>query len=110
MAEHDLESIAFPRLDESQMAELERCTGAARKKYRDGEILFSAGQQDFKFFVIKAGAVEIVDISGSEPKTPGTFHRRRVSLDRLPRGRERRRPRGLRGVGDLVRHTAAALG
>jgi thioredoxin reductase (NADPH) len=78
MAEHDLESVAFPRLDKNQMAELERCTGAARRKYRDGETLFSAGQQDFKFFVIKSGAVEIVDISGSEPRTlvvhyPGHF-------------------------------------
>src|SRR5262249_28742965 len=66
MVEHDLASVAFPRLDERQMAELERCTSAARKKYRDGETLFRAGQQAFRFFVIRSGAGEIVDMTGRE--------------------------------------------
>ena len=78
MAEHELQSVAFPTLDESQVAELERCAATARKTYRDGETLFVVGQQDFKFFVIKSGTVDIVDMSGSEPKIlvvhhPGQF-------------------------------------
>ena len=74
MAEHDLWSIAFPTLDETQIAELSRCLDATTKSYRDGEILFAVGQRDFKFHVIKSGEVEIIDYSGDAPKTL-TVHR-----------------------------------
>lgn len=78
MAEHDLCSVAYPRLDEGQIARLARCAGASVQKYRDGQKLFEAGERDFKFFVIKAGEVEIRDESGDTPKTiivhkPGEF-------------------------------------
>jgi len=74
MAEHDLQSIAFPTLDEAQLAELSRCTTATPQWYRDGQTLFAVGARDFKFFIVKSGEVEIVDHSGDEPKTV-TVHR-----------------------------------
>ena len=58
---------AFPRLDEKQIgvvAEFAEC-----KTYRDGDVLFRAGETDFKFHVIKKGAIEIIDRSGGEPRT-----------------------------------------
>ncbi len=78
MPEHDLQTVAFPRLDQDQIAKLGRCAAAARKTYRDGEVLFRAGQQDMQFFVIKSGTVDILDISGGEPRRvvlhqPGEF-------------------------------------
>ena len=78
MAEHDLRAVAFPRLDEAQMAALGRCPLTTLKRYRDGEKLFEAGERDFKFFVVKSGEVEIVDESGETPKTV-TVHRARAS-------------------------------
>src|SRR5216683_2802067 len=74
MAEHELRSVAFPTLADSQMAQLEHCSATVRKTYRDGQTLFAVGQQDFKFFVIKSGTVEIVDLSGGEPKTVTVHH------------------------------------
>jgi thioredoxin reductase (NADPH) len=74
MAEHDLDSVAFPTLDEAQIARLARCAGAIPRRFQDGEILFQVGARDFKFFVVKSGAVEILDQSGDTPKTL-TVHR-----------------------------------
>ena len=78
MAEHDLQSVAFPKLSEAQMAALDRCLLTRRQRYRDGETLFKVGDRDFKFFVVKSGKVEIVDESGETPRTiavqgPGEF-------------------------------------
>jgi thioredoxin reductase (NADPH) len=78
MAEPDLQSVAFPTLDEDQIARLARCAGAVPRRFRDGDILFKVGARDFKFFVVKSGAVEILDQSGDTPKTlaihrPGAF-------------------------------------
>ena len=50
MPEHDLQSITFPTLDESQIAALGRCTLAAPKRYRDGQTLFTVGDRDLNFF------------------------------------------------------------
>ena len=68
MAEHDLHADAFARLDEAQLAALERCHLTALKRYRDGETLFEVGDHDFKFFVVKSGAVAILDESGETPR------------------------------------------
>lgn len=78
MAEHDLQAVAFPKLDGARIATLGRCIPASLKRYRDGEILVLAGDRDFKFFVVKSGAIEIVDPSVEPPKTvvvhgPGEF-------------------------------------
>lgn len=70
--------MAFPTLSEEQIAQLGRYTGAASKKFRAGEALFHAGDREPKFFVIKSGELEIVDVTGDAPKTlrvqgPGEF-------------------------------------
>jgi thioredoxin reductase (NADPH) len=75
MAEQNLQSIAFPTLDEAQIARLSHCTAGVWGSYRDGQTLFTVGDRDFKFFVVKAGEVEIVDSSGDEPKRL-TVHRK----------------------------------
>src|SRR5438105_600652 len=75
MAEHDLQSIAFPTLDEDQIARLNNCTAAVPRSYQDGQTLFAVGDQDMKFFVVKSGEVDIVDLSGDEPRTL-TVHRK----------------------------------
>ena len=76
--ERDLNTIAFPILSEEQMAKLGRYAGAPPKKFRAGEALFHAGDRDSKFFVIKSGKIDIVDVTGDQPKTvrvigPGEF-------------------------------------
>jgi thioredoxin reductase (NADPH) len=69
MAENDLHSVVFPKLDGAQMAALEHCAGASLTHYRDGQTPFQAGDRDFKFFVVKSGKIEIRDESGEAPKT-----------------------------------------
>ena len=69
MPEHILQSIAFPTLDETQIAGLAGCTTATPKFYRDGQTLFAVGNRDFNFFIVKSGEIEIVDHSGDAPKT-----------------------------------------
>ncbi len=58
---------AFPRLDDQQIAVLEEF--AECKTYQDGDVLIRAGDTEFKFQVIKSGAIEIVDRSSGEPQT-----------------------------------------
>jgi thioredoxin reductase (NADPH) len=75
MIEHNLQSVAFPTLDETQISQLARCTDASPKLYQDGQALFRVGEHDMKFFIVKSGEVEIVDYSGDTPKTI-TIHRK----------------------------------
>jgi thioredoxin reductase (NADPH) len=75
---YDLHAVAFPTLDEAQIAALGRCAGASLKRFRAGEKLFECGARDFKFFVVKSGEVEIFNQSGDTLKTiavhrPGEF-------------------------------------
>jgi thioredoxin reductase (NADPH) len=69
MAQHKLQYIAFPTLDDTQITELARCTRAKPKSFRDGEVLFAVGERNIKFFIVKSGEVEIVDYSGDQRKT-----------------------------------------
>jgi thioredoxin reductase (NADPH) len=67
---------AFPKLDAKQIAAIAEY--AHCKTYKDGDVLFRAGETDFKFHVIKSGAIAIVDRSSGEPQTllvhePGEF-------------------------------------
>src|ERR1700682_3327570 len=75
MAEHNLQSIAFPTLDETQITRLSECTAAVSRSYQDGQTLFAVGDRDSRFFIVKSGEVEIVDYSGDEPKRL-TVHRK----------------------------------
>jgi thioredoxin reductase (NADPH) len=75
LTSHDLRAIAFPRLDEPLVERtLVRYHAAALKRYADGTTLFHAGDRDARFFVIKSGAIEMIDPSGDVPKTV-TIHR-----------------------------------
>src|ERR1700730_11076895 len=74
MNEQNLQSVAFPTLDEMQVTKLERCTHAELKLFRDGQTLFAAGDRNLNFFIVKSGEVEIVDFSGDTPKSL-TIHR-----------------------------------
>jgi len=69
MVEHTLHSIAFPVLDEAQVAQVANCTTIVPKHHRDGETLIAVGDRDLKFFIVKSGEIEIIDYSGDEPKT-----------------------------------------
>jgi thioredoxin reductase (NADPH) len=81
MTEHDLEAVAFPKLDESQLAMLEGCARASRRRYRHGQKLIEAGARDFKFFVVISGEIAIVDESGEAPKTIAVLRRGEFSGD-----------------------------
>jgi thioredoxin reductase (NADPH) len=61
------DSIAFPKLNESQIESLARFSTC--KSFQAGELLFAAGERDFKFFVVKHGEVEIVDRAFGHAKT-----------------------------------------
>ena len=69
MAAQDLNAMAFPKLTEEQMTQLARYAGASTKTFHAGEALFRAGDRDPKFFVIKSGELEIIDVTGDQPKT-----------------------------------------
>ncbi len=67
---------AFSQIDAQHMAVVEEF--AECKTYHDGEMLFRAGDTEFKFCVIKSGRVEIIDRSSGTPRTllvhePGSF-------------------------------------
>ena len=55
MAEHTLHSIAYPILDEVQIAQAANCTTLAPKRYRDGETLIAIGDRAFKVFYRQVG-------------------------------------------------------
>jgi thioredoxin reductase (NADPH) len=59
--------IAFPVLSERDISLL-RPRGSVRR-VQQGEILFAEGDQDFCFFVILEGALEIIDNTGGAPRT-----------------------------------------
>ncbi len=75
MATYDLQSVAFPTLDETQIAELVKCTAVSPKHYKDGDTLISFGERNIKFFIVKSGEIEIIDGSGDQPRHLAT-HRK----------------------------------
>ncbi len=75
MAEHTLQSIAFPVLNAEQIAQLANCTAVTPRQCRDGETLVSVGDRIFKFFIVKSGEIEILDYSGDAPKTIAIHHK-----------------------------------
>jgi thioredoxin reductase (NADPH) len=69
MTIEELRAAAFPKLDDAQLEALSHCPFTALKHYREGEKLFEAGDRDAQFFVLKSGAIEIVDESAETPRT-----------------------------------------
>ena len=56
MAQNNLQSVAFPKLYESPIAQFVSCTAVAAKRYRDGDTLIAIGERDLRFFIVKSGA------------------------------------------------------
>src|SRR3984885_5339900 len=75
LAAHDLHSVAFPTLEEDQIAQVANCTAILPKHYADGETLIKAGDRNIKFFIVKKGEIEIIDYSGDEPRTLAIHHK-----------------------------------
>jgi thioredoxin reductase (NADPH) len=75
MPEHDLRSIAFPILEEAQIARLAKCTSSVFRSFKDGQTLFAVGDRDMKFFVVTTGEVEIIDYSGDQPRQVTVHHK-----------------------------------
>jgi len=66
----DTESIAFPKLDDRQLAMLEPL--GSRRVLRRGEILFKAGQRDLGLTVILRGGLEVFEARDGEEQILGT--------------------------------------
>jgi thioredoxin reductase (NADPH) len=78
MVAHELNQIAFPTLEASQIDELARCSKASLRRHEDGETLIEVGDRDFEFHIVISGAIEIIDVTGDTPRTvvvhgPGHF-------------------------------------
>jgi thioredoxin reductase (NADPH) len=68
----DTESIAFPKLDDSQLAMLEPL--GSRRKVRRGELIFRAGHRNLPLIVILRGELEIFEPRDGQEQilsTPG---------------------------------------
>jgi thioredoxin reductase (NADPH) len=66
MADQSQHTLAFPTLDDAQVATLARF--GTHRSLHDGEHLFKAGDREYKFFVVQRGAVEIMEHSSGESK------------------------------------------
>jgi thioredoxin reductase (NADPH) len=69
---HDTESIAFPKLDDRQLALLEPL--GQRRSLRQGEFVFKAGQRDFGMTVVLSGELEVFETRDGQElilATPG---------------------------------------
>ncbi|MBV9275361.1 MAG: FAD-dependent oxidoreductase [Verrucomicrobia bacterium] len=55
----DTESVAFPKLDDRQLAMLEPL--GVRRTIRDGELLYRAGQRDLGLMVVLSGELEVFE-------------------------------------------------
>src|SRR4051812_28825929 len=78
VTKQELESEAFPKLDQAQLDAFESCPLTMCRRYKDGEVLYCPGEVACKFHVVRSGKVEIVDDSGESPNTikvygPGEF-------------------------------------
>ena len=73
------ENILFPKLNESQIAEIKK--RAELKTYQDGEVLYRTGAINFSSYVVIEGEIEIVNRSDGESKTVITIGERQFTGD-----------------------------
>src|SRR5436853_2796320 len=66
----DTESIAFPKLDDRQLAMLEPL--GTRRLLRRGQMLFKAGQRDLGLTVILSGELEVFESRDGQEQILGT--------------------------------------
>ena len=76
----DTESIAFPRLDDRQLAMLEPL--GTRRIVRRGELVYKAGQRDLGLTVVLRGELEVFESRDGQEQIlatarPARFHRGR---------------------------------
>jgi thioredoxin reductase (NADPH) len=64
--------VAFPTLSEQDLAAL--AGRGHTRNVRAGEILFAAGDRGYCFYAVLEGSIEIVDVSGDEPRTVVVVH------------------------------------
>ena len=69
MIQHTLHAAAFPVLSDSQVAEMANCAPVVSRLCADDERLISVGDRSAKFYIVKAGRIEILDFSGDMPRT-----------------------------------------
>ncbi len=92
----ELDTIAFPRLDEADLAALRPLGEVCR--FEDGQTVFRAGDADVDLFVVESGAIEIINPSDDNRHVvthgPGQFAgdidlltRRPVIVTGVARGR-----------------------
>src|ERR1700739_5007755 len=66
----DTESIAFPKLDDRQLAMLEPL--GARRILRRGELVYKAGQRDMALTVVLRGGMEVFESREGQEEILGT--------------------------------------
>ena len=66
----DTESVAFPKLDDHQLAMLEPL--GSRRKVRRGEVIFRSGQRDLPLIVILRGELEVFAPGDEQEQTLAT--------------------------------------
>ena len=77
--QHETEEVAFPKLSAEQIDKLEEY--ATIRQYAGGKTLIAAGETDFKFFVVKTGAVEVVEESSGQQRTIAIHEEREFTGD-----------------------------
>src|SRR4051794_38729500 len=66
ITKQELESEAFPKLDQAQLDAFESCPLTMCRRYKDGEVRYRPGEVACKFHVVQSGKVEFL-------KTPAVF-------------------------------------
>src|SRR5882724_863603 len=66
----DTQSVAFPKLDDRQLAMLEPL--GARRIVRRGEMVFKAGQRDLGLSVILSGELEVFELRDGQEQILAT--------------------------------------
>lgn len=67
MTDESPPSVGNPRLLEEEVAALQPL--GSRRRLRDGEPLFQAGEHHGGFYIVLSGEIEVVDRTGDEPRT-----------------------------------------
>ncbi|HEX6387264.1 MAG TPA: FAD-dependent oxidoreductase [Anaerolineae bacterium] len=77
--QQETEDVAFPQLSQEQIDKLEPY--ATLRRFADGETLIEAGETDSRFFVVKEGAVEVVEESSGQRRTVAVHRQREFTGD-----------------------------
>src|SRR5271155_430587 len=70
----ETERVAFPKLDDRQLASLEPL--GKRRILKRGEVFFQAGQRDMPMAVVLSGSLEVFESRDGEEQILSTTHSR----------------------------------